>query len=112
MFLSRSAGKSEKDKTFIEELECQGCSAQAIAGSVADIEVVKHVVNIATKPIKGMFQLSMALPNTAFIDMSYSDWQDGLLAKVDGTWVSKEGETLRQQLNIPNLLGKSLSSIC
>jgi len=86
IFLSRSAGKSEKDKAFLRELESEGCHVQAISGSVADPEIVKHVVEVAVKPIKGIFQLSMALPDSQFLDMNYSDWQEGLTAKVAGTW--------------------------
>ena len=41
---------------------------------------------MALKPIKGVFQLSMALPNLGFLEMSHSEWARGLVAKVDGTW--------------------------
>lgn len=86
IYISRSAGQSDKDVAFLAELACQGCSAQAVAGSVADPAVVRKAVSMAPRPIKGVFQLSMALPNLPFLDMSHSGWTDGLVAKVDGTW--------------------------
>jgi hypothetical protein len=85
IYISRSAGKTQKDQAFLAELECQGCSALAIAGSVADRSIVQQAMLRAIKPIKGVLQLSMAIPNTAFLDMSYTDWTAGLVAKVDGT---------------------------
>jgi hypothetical protein len=45
-------GDPRKDKAFIHELKVQGCCAQAIAGSVADVETVKHVVNIAANRLR------------------------------------------------------------
>jgi len=86
IYISRSAGQSDRDVAFLAELASQGCSAQAVAGSVADSAVVRMAVSMAPKPIKGVFQLSMALPNMPFLDMSHSEWTDGLVAKVDGTW--------------------------
>lgn len=86
IYISRSAGQSDKDVAFLSELASQGCSAQAVAGSVADSAVVRKAGSMAPKPIKGVFQLSMALPNMPFLNMSHSEWTDGLAAKVDGTW--------------------------
>lgn len=86
IYISRSAGQSKKDITFLAELTSQGCSAQALAGSATDIAVIRQAVSMALKPIKGVLQLSMALSNMAFLDMSHSEWTDGLSAKVDGTW--------------------------
>lgn len=86
MYISRSAGKTPQDQDFLAELESQGCSALAIAGSVADPSIVQQAVQKALRPIKGAFQLSMAIPNMAFLDMNYSDWNAGLVAKIDGTW--------------------------
>jgi hypothetical protein len=86
MFLSRSAGRSDKDRAFLAELVSQGCTADAIAASAADVGAVRTAIQKAAWPVKGAFQLSMALSNLAFLDMSHSDWTTGLAAKVDGTW--------------------------
>jgi hypothetical protein len=61
VFLSRSAGKSAKDKEFFAELESQGCVVVAVAGSVASIDDVQRAVSSAQVPIKGVIQMSMLL---------------------------------------------------
>ena len=61
IYLSRSAGKSENDRSFMRELHFQGCSTQAFAGDVADPLVVQKVVRCAAKPISGVIQMSMVL---------------------------------------------------
>jgi shikimate 5-dehydrogenase len=58
IYLSRSAG-SDKDLPFIHELEAQNCSVQTIAGSVANMEDVKHAISVAKTPIGGVLQMSM-----------------------------------------------------
>ena len=61
MFLSRSAGQNDLDKEFFRELAAQGCTAQSVAGSVAQMEDVKRAVIVSDKPIKGVIQMSMVL---------------------------------------------------
>lgn len=58
VYLSRTAGKTEEDRSFVRELACQGCEAQVFAGSVANFDDVQNVVRISTRPIKGVIQLS------------------------------------------------------
>jgi hypothetical protein len=86
IYISRNAGKRQQDRQFVAELESQGCSAQCIAGSVSDSLVIQKAVEMAFEPIKGVFQLSMQLSSSAFLDMNFSDWHAGLAAKIDGTW--------------------------
>ena len=61
LFLSRSAGKSKKDQAFINELISQKCSVQVFAGSVANLQDVKNVVENAGRTIAGVLQMSMIL---------------------------------------------------
>ena len=61
IFLSRSAGKSGEDQAFFRELEMQGCSAQAFAGSVSELTDVKYVVKHASAPVAGVMHMSMVL---------------------------------------------------
>jgi hypothetical protein len=61
VFLSRSAGMSTEDKNFLLELESQGCSVIAIAGSVMEMNDVLRCVNAAPTPIAGVMQMSMVL---------------------------------------------------
>ncbi|PYH39460.1 ketoacyl-synt-domain-containing protein [Aspergillus neoniger CBS 115656] len=86
IFFSRSAGTSEQDLRFIEELECQSCSVQTIQGSVINKEDVMNITQVAKKPIKGVFQLSMVLQDKPFMEMDLSDWTAAIEPKVQGTW--------------------------
>lgn len=61
VFLSRSAGKGQKDQDFIRELESQGCQCVAVAGSVADKADVRRAIDAAPSPIAGVIQMSMVL---------------------------------------------------
>ena len=61
IFISRSAGQSEKHRAFISELTSQGCSVQVFAGSVTNFQDVKNIVESTGQPIAGVFQMSMIL---------------------------------------------------
>lgn len=61
IFLSRSAGRSDGDQQFFQELEVQGCSVQAFCGSVSCLEDVKQAVEDAAAPVAGVMHLSMVL---------------------------------------------------
>jgi hypothetical protein len=61
VFLSRSAGDSEKDRSFIRELEAQGCAVQTIKGTVTELADVERAVAEAVKPIAGVFLMTMVL---------------------------------------------------
>lgn len=54
IFLSRSAGTSEEDKSFIQELNLMGCAVQAWAGDVSDFAVVKNAIDQSPIPIAGV----------------------------------------------------------
>lgn len=86
IFFSRSAGKSAEDRAFVRELELQGCSAQAIQGSIVNPEDVEKAVAAAKSPIAGIFQASMVLKDTPFEKMSFEDWKAAVDVKVAGTW--------------------------
>lgn len=61
IFMSRSAGQGETDKTFANELSSQGCALQMFSGSVVSLDDVSRVVKEAIAPIKGVLNLSMVL---------------------------------------------------
>lgn len=86
IFMSRSAGKSAKDEAFFHELESQHCCVQAFPGSVVSLADVEEVVKMASKPIRGVLQMSMVLKDKPFLDMSYSEWGAAVHPKVQGTW--------------------------
>ncbi|OQD86541.1 hypothetical protein PENANT_c007G06237 [Penicillium antarcticum] len=90
VFLSRSAGKSKDDQTFIHELEVQGCKVICVAGSVTSQEDVNHAVSQCGKLLAGVIQMSSNLrtwpKDRIFSQMTYEDWNVCLAPKVQGTW--------------------------
>ena len=86
VFLSRSAGKSGEDQDFLHELECQGCTTQIVIGSVTKLQDVQEAINIASRPIAGVLQLSMVLRDGPFQDMTFEDWSTTVSPKVEGAW--------------------------
>lgn len=61
IYLSRSAGESDRDKAFLRELESQGCSVQAFPGNVSSLDDVKNVVENSAAPIAGVMHMPMVL---------------------------------------------------
>lgn len=86
MFLSRSAGKSEEDQAFVQELNGMGCSAQCFSCDVADREAVKAAIKQAVKPIYGVMQMAMVLRDVGVLGMDIDSWNMATRPKIDGTW--------------------------
>lgn len=86
VYLSRSAGRSSGDKAFFQELEVQGCTITAVAGSVANLDDVERAVAMCSRPIAGVIQMSMVLRDRAVLQLTHEDWDTALASKVDGTW--------------------------
>lgn len=61
VYLSRSAGTSQEDQAFLRELEVQGCHATCVRGDVADAGDVAKAVAKCSAPLRGVFQMSLAL---------------------------------------------------
>lgn len=61
VFLSRSAGESTEDKGFMRELQSQGCTVVAVAGSVSELSDVQRAIQAAPSPVGGAIQMSMVL---------------------------------------------------
>ena len=61
IYVSRSAGISMDDESFLHELQVQGCRTQTFAGDDADSSLVTKVVQNAANPIAGVIQMSMIL---------------------------------------------------
>lgn len=61
VYLSRTAGQTDKDRAFIRELEDQGCRAVCVAGSVVNMEDVRFAIAQCPKPLAGVYQLSTVL---------------------------------------------------
>ena len=62
IFLSRSGGgNSPETIALVEELAAAGCNAQIVAGSVARLDHVRHLITQAHLPVAGVIQMSMVL---------------------------------------------------
>ncbi|KAH8658158.1 KR domain-containing protein [Xylariales sp. PMI_506] len=86
VFLSRSAGQSEDDQAFLDELRSQGCSATVISGSVTVLGDVQKAVAAAPRPLKGIMNMSMVLRDQIFGNMTHEEWTAAVAPKVQGTW--------------------------
>ncbi|EFQ96902.1 fatty acid synthase S-acetyltransferase [Nannizzia gypsea CBS 118893] len=86
IFLSRSAGESDSDKAFLQEVAAQECTATIVKGSVADLDDVKQASTVSLKPIIGIIHMAMVLRDQTFEKMTYDNWNTPLASKVQGTW--------------------------
>ncbi|KAL2843596.1 acyl transferase domain-containing protein [Aspergillus pseudodeflectus] len=86
VYLSPSAGVSDAHRPFAAELKCQGCEAIFVPGSAAKLADVQKAISLSPKPIKGVFQLALALQDRTLERMSYEDWRVPLIPKVDASW--------------------------
>ena len=109
IYLSRSAGQSDKDQTFFRELEMQGCSVQCFPGSVSSLDNVKHAVENAAAPIAGVMHMSMVLKvrfdvvcynnvankvqDRGLLQFTHDDWHEAVAPKVKGAWNLHEALT-------------------
>ncbi|KAG5795056.1 hypothetical protein H9Q69_005899 [Fusarium xylarioides] len=83
VFLSRNVNSGG---AFAAELESMGCSVTLVSGSVNKFEDVNEAVGKAPSPIKGVFHLAMVQRDAAFLDTTWTDWNDVNEPKVRGTW--------------------------
>ena len=86
IYLSRNAGGGADDEQFVHELNSMGCQVQLVQGSVADPNDVSRAIEGASRPIKGVLQMSMVLRDENFSKMTLDQWNVATLPKVQGTW--------------------------
>ncbi|KAI4094752.1 MAG: hypothetical protein LQ344_001997 [Seirophora lacunosa] len=86
IFLSRSAGISDQDDNFFNELHVQGCSVQACRGSVTEIDEVRSAIDNAVAPIAGVMHMSMVIKDRAFLEFTHEEWNAAVAPKVKGAW--------------------------
>lgn len=96
-YLSRSAGASEEDNMFFQDLSSQGACPRAVQGSVANLNDVRKAIEASGKPLRGVLQMSMVLRDQSFSKMTYDDWIAVVEPKVNGT------ETLHEATKDLNL---------
>lgn len=61
VFFSRSGNNTDKSRTFVQELEAMGCTANVVAGDVVHMEDVMRAVSLCPKPLAGVIQLAMVI---------------------------------------------------
>ncbi|CAG8024491.1 unnamed protein product [Penicillium nalgiovense] len=110
VFLSRSAGKSDEDQAFIQELEAQDCQVICVPGNVANLKDVKEAVTRCTRPLAGVLQMAVDLKDRPFLQMSHEEWEAALAPKVAGTW-NLHHATLQHSLDFFIVFG-SISGVC
>ncbi|KAL8826449.1 MAG: hypothetical protein Q9191_003792 [Dirinaria sp. TL-2023a] len=86
IYISRSAGISSQDDTFVRELQSMECDVKLIRGDVTKLDDVERAIAAATHPLKGILQMSMVLANENFSKMSFDEWVASVKPKVQGTW--------------------------
>ncbi|RMZ82891.1 hypothetical protein DV737_g1950, partial [Chaetothyriales sp. CBS 132003] len=86
IYMSRSAGLTNKDDAFVQELRSMGCTAKLVAGDTTKLEDVERAIAAATLPLRGIVQMSMVIANENFTRMSHAEWNASTAPKVLGTW--------------------------
>ena len=103
IFISRSAGSSQKDQDFFAELESMGCSVCPITGDVQNEADLTQVVAKASRPIRGVLHFAMVLrvcislsfnvslytdelKDGPILDLTHEEWASTIGPKVDGAW--------------------------
>ncbi|KAI3333750.1 hypothetical protein F4824DRAFT_470692 [Ustulina deusta] len=86
IFLSRNAGLNPADTDLYIELQSMGCSVIFARGDVCDEAAVLSALLKATRPIRGIVQLSMVLRDQNFSDMTFEQWIQAAAPKIKGTW--------------------------
>ncbi|KAL4735276.1 hypothetical protein BDV11DRAFT_173962 [Aspergillus similis] len=110
VYLSRSAGLSEKDQAFVRELEEQGCQAICVPGDVSAMADVKAAISKCPRPLAGVAQMAGFLQDVMFDNMRYSEWKSCVASKVQGTWNLHEA-TSSSALDFFIVVG-SVAGIC
>lgn len=87
IYLSRTAGETESDKGFFEELRSQECTVTPVKGNVTILADVQRAVAAApaTAPLQGVINMSMVLRDHNFSTMPHNAWTEAMAPKVHGT---------------------------
>lgn len=86
MFLSRSAGTTDRDGLFVEELQSMGCEVHLVRGNVTDAADVARAVAASPRPLRGIIQMTMVLHDQAWRKMNIDEWHGATAPKVRSTW--------------------------
>ncbi|EFQ32027.1 KR domain-containing protein [Colletotrichum graminicola M1.001] len=86
VYLSRSCGDTREKGRFLDELDAQGCSVVTVGGSVSSLADVERAIGAATRPVRGVVNMSMVLRDQSISKMTHEEWTAAVTPKVQGTW--------------------------
>lgn len=86
IYLSRHAGQSDADQSFIGELESMGADVITVRGNIDELDDVSRAVAEARTPLKGVLQLTAVQADENFARLTKEQWDYSLGPKVTGTW--------------------------
>ncbi|KAF4462221.1 polyketide synthase [Fusarium albosuccineum] len=86
IYLSRSAGASQKHQDLAKELDSLGCRIDFVQGTAISLDDVTTAVARANGRLKGVLQMSMVLSDQSFPKMTLDEWNTAVDPKVKGTW--------------------------
>ena len=72
----------------VEKLRARGVTVECPTCDIADLETLKSALDACSHlpPIKGCFQGAMVLRDATFANMSFEQWSECTLPKVQGSW--------------------------
>ncbi|GJL65670.1 MAG: hypothetical protein NPIRA05_06410 [Nitrospirales bacterium] len=89
MLVGRSAGQSQVDQVFMQELERMGCQVSVCACDIADaVQVEKLMVKLSAceHPLRGIFHAAGIIDDKPIVDMSDQDLLSVMRPKALGAW--------------------------
>ncbi|KAI0386905.1 putative polyketide synthase [Hypomontagnella monticulosa] len=84
--LSRSGHQDETSRRVASDIRGLGAELALITGDVTKVEDVERAFQSTSKPIHGIIQGAMVLRDRPYATMTYNEFRETLLPKVQGTW--------------------------
>ncbi|KAL4954547.1 polyketide synthase [Aspergillus filifer] len=113
IILSRSGSKHPNAAELIADLEQAGCRVLIPECDITDADAVRKALDGANAdfpPIRGVIQGAMVLNDCVFEHMSYNQYLNAVLPKVQGTW-NLHNATLDQPLKFFVMLSSAVGVV-
>ena len=86
VFISRSGLKRSSAAQLVQDLEQSGGKVHVITGDVSNVVDVDEAIRSACTPIGGVIAASMSVQAKNWELLSCEEWEQGIKAKVQGSW--------------------------
>ncbi|KIL88308.1 polyketide synthase [Fusarium avenaceum] len=90
ILMSRSAGTTNEDRTFVRELSETGCRIQCISCDVSKDHDLQRAIQVCKTdelpPIRGVIHAAMVLQDSILEQMTTENFQAAIAPKVNGSW--------------------------